>query len=208
MSKIEIVVSYSGLAINMRETYNSDRQLQLINSIKANDQVALRAFYVKNYSKIEGMVLKNSGTVDHAKDIYQESFIVVWNNLKSNRFEPKNETALEGYLYQIAKNKWMDVLRSKSFRKTNRISDETLAVLKQESNEDPDKEVLDIKLKKAMEAFKNLGQPCKSLLTNFYYEKKSLREIASELQLGEASVRNKKYRCMEKLRGIVLSSKS
>ncbi len=193
----------------MREAYKIEHQLQLIDAIKANDQVALKQFYVGNYSKIETMVLKNSGTIEHAKDLYQESFIVVWNNLKSNTFEPKNETALQGYLYQIAKNKWMDVLRSKTFKKTNTLTDETLAVLKQESNDDLDEEdVLNSRVKTVMEAFKNLGQPCKQLLTNFYYEKRSLRDLASELQLGEASVRNKKYRCMEKLRNIVLSSKS
>lgn len=207
MLKFEIVVSYSGLAINMRETYRTDHQLQLIKAIKANDQIALKEFYMSNYYKIEALVLKNSGSIEHAKDLYQESFITVWENLKTNKFIPKNETALQGYLYQIAKNKWMDVLRSNRFKKTNTLTNETLVFLKEEPIENFEEENSE-KLKKAMDAFKNLGQPCKQLLTNFYYEKKSLRVIASELQLEEASVRNKKYRCMEKLRSIALSSKS
>jgi len=191
----------------MSEAYKIDHQLQLINAIKANDQIALKKFYMSNYFKIEALVLKNSGSIEHAKDLYQESFITVWKNLKTKKFEPKNETALQGYLYQIAKNKWMDVLRSNNFKKTNTLTNETLAFLKEEVNDEPIEENQD-KLKRTMNAFKNLGQPCKQLLTNFYYEKKSLRVIASELQLEEASVRNKKYRCMEKLRNIVLSSKS
>lgn len=205
--KIEIVVSFSCLAINMREAHKTNTQLQLIEAIKANDQIALKQFYMSNYFKIEALVLKNSGSVDHAKDLYQESFIAVWKNLKANKFEPKNETALQGYLYQIAKNKWMDILRSSTFKKTNGLTDETLAVLKNESDED----VIganESKLNATMSAFKNLGQPCKQLLTDFYYDKKSLRVIASELQIEESSVRNKKYRCMEKLRNLVLSSKS
>lgn len=191
----------------MSEAYKIDHQLQLINAIKANDQIALKKFYMSNYFKIEALVLKNSGSIEHAKDLYQESFITVWKNLKTKKFEPKNETALQGYLYQIAKNKWMDVLRSNNFKKTNTLTNKTLAFLKEEVNDEPIEENQD-KLKRTMNAFKNLGQPCKQLLTNFYYEKKSLRVIASELQLEEASVRNKKYRCMEKLRSIVLSSKS
>ncbi len=59
-----------------------------------------------------------------------------------------------------------------------------------------------------MDAFKLLGNPCKQLLTTFYFEKKSLREIADELQIEENTARNKKYRCMEKLREMVLASKS
>ncbi|WP_456437983.1 RNA polymerase sigma factor [Psychroserpens sp.] len=191
----------------MREAYKTNHQLQLINAIKANDQTALKQFYMSNYHKIEALVLKNSGSVDHAKDLYQDSFIAVWKNLKTNKFEPKNETALQGYLYQIAKNKWMDVLRSNTFKKTNTLTDERLAFLKEEAI-DESRDDNEEKLKVTMSAFKNLGQPCKQLLTNFYYDKKSLRAIASELQLEEASVRNKKYRCMEKLRSIALSSKS
>ena len=101
----------------------------------------------------------------------------------------------------------MDILRSSTFKKTNGLTDETLSVLKDE----PDEDLIDAnesKLNATMSAFKNLGQPCKQLLTDFYYDKKSLRIIASELQIEEASVRNKKYRCMEKLRNLVLSSKS
>jgi RNA polymerase sigma factor (sigma-70 family) len=191
----------------MREAQKTHHQLQLIEAIKANDQIALKQFYMSNYFKIETMVLKNSGSVEHAKDLYQDSFIAVWKNLKTNKFEPKNETALQGYLYQIAKNKWMDVLRSNTFKKTNTLTDERMSFLKDEAIEEAEEENED-KLKSTMSAFKNLGQPCKQLLTNFYYEKKSLRDIASEFQLEEASVRNKKYRCMEKLRSIVLSSKS
>ncbi|WP_040254515.1 RNA polymerase sigma factor [Psychroserpens mesophilus] len=191
----------------MREAHKTNTQLQLIEAIKANDQIALKQFYMSNYHKIEALVLKNSGSIDHAKDLYQDSFIAVWKNLKANKFEPKNETALQGYLYQIAKNKWMDTLRSRTFKKTNGLTDETLAKLKEKPVDD-EIDTNESDLNTTMNAFKNLGQPCKQLLTNFYYEKKSLRVIASELQLEEASVRNKKYRCMEKLRNIVLSSKS
>lgn len=192
----------------MKEAHEINHQLQLVEAIKANDQIALKQFYMNNYFKIEALVLKNSGSVEHAKDLYQESFITVWKNLKADKFTPKNETALQGYLYQIAKNKWMDVLRSKTFKKTNSLSDETLDVLKHESEDVSIENEYSTKLIATMNAFKNLGQPCKQLLTHFYFEKKSLRVIASELQLGEASVRNKKYRCMEKLRSIALSSKS
>ncbi|WP_299225193.1 sigma-70 family RNA polymerase sigma factor [uncultured Psychroserpens sp.] len=189
----------------MRETYEKERQLQLVDAIKANDPIALKEFYMSNYSKIEALVLKNSGSVDHAKDLYQESFIAVWKNLKTKTFQPKNNTALEGYLYQIAKNKWMDVLRSNAFKKTNPLTNDKLIFLKQ--NDDELNDVKEEQLKTILKAFKNLGQPCKQLLTDFYYSKKPLRVIASELDLEEASVRNKKYRCMEKLRSIVFSSK-
>jgi len=63
----------------MRGSYDLKTQLQLIDAIKANDSVALQEFYTRNYYKTEAMVLKNNGTQEQAKDIYQEAFIAVWN---------------------------------------------------------------------------------------------------------------------------------
>ena len=44
----------------MREAYKIQHQLQLIEAIKANNQTALKEFYISNYPKIEAMVLKNT----------------------------------------------------------------------------------------------------------------------------------------------------
>ncbi|TXD83834.1 sigma-70 family RNA polymerase sigma factor [Subsaximicrobium wynnwilliamsii] len=189
----------------MSQVYKIQHQLQLINAIKDNDSLALKEFYMANYPKIEQLILKNSGSKAHAKDIYQEAFIAVWNNLRTGRFAPENDSALQGYLYQISKNKWLDVLRSKRFKSTQSLTEERSLFLSQdeETHEDPEETK---RLNLAMEAFKNLGEPCKSLLKTFYFEQKSLRDIASEMAIEESSVRNKKYRCMEKLRSIVLAS--
>ena len=56
----------------------------------------------------------------------------------------------------------------------------------------------------AATAFQHLKDGCKDLLAQFYYEKKSLKEIADNLGLDPASVRNKKYRCMQELRALAL----
>lgn len=192
----------------MRQHHTIDSQTQLVDAIKSNDSEALKSLYTNNYYKIEALVLKNSGTKEHAKDIYQEAFLSVWNNIKNDTFVPQNETALQGYLYQIAKNKWFDVLRSSQFKKTN-LMNPTMTFedkIDDEENEE-EQEIYKQKLKQAMEAFKVLGSPCKELLTTFYFKKKSLRDIAEKLNIEETTARNKKYRCMEKLREMVLASK-
>lgn len=180
-------------------------QSELVYAIKSNETSVLKHFYTANYKKIEVLVLKNSGSIEYAKDIYQDAFITVWTHVKNDKFIPENDTALQGYLYRIAKNKWTDVLRSKAFKNSKSLNTETIAVIENDESDYEHDAVENNKLKTAMEAFKNLGQPCKQLLTTFYFEKKSLRDIAEQLQLNEASVRNKKYRCMEKLRVLVNS---
>jgi RNA polymerase sigma factor (sigma-70 family) len=192
----------------MRESYEIDSQLQLIDAIKANNSAALKTLYTANYYKIEALVLKNNGTKEHAKDVYQEAFVVVWNNIKNDTFIPQNESALQGYLYQIAKNKWMDVLRSAQFKKTRFIDDALPLADTTEEQTNENNDVEKQKLKHTMAIFKTFGSPCKELLTAFYFEKESLRDIAKKLQIEENTARNKKYRCMEKLRELILASKS
>jgi len=179
--------------------------VQLIERIKSNDHKTLSDLYTNNFYKIETLVLKNSGTSAQAKDIYQEAFIAVWRNVKDNKFEPESDTAINGYLYTIAKNKWMDFVRSAAFNKTvsiNRLSNvtsrETVPEVEKKENDREQKLTL------AMKAFKDLGEACKNLLTKFYFEKKSMKEIAIDLQLDAASTRNKKYRCMQNLRQLAL----
>jgi RNA polymerase sigma factor (sigma-70 family) len=179
----------------------------LISALKRNDNKTLRNLYVTNYPKIEVLVLKNSGTKADAKDIYQEAFLAVWQNVKQNKFIPKSESSINGYLYTIAKNKWMDILRSQGYKKTVIASQLNHFEIKDEENNGIDDDILkDKRLEDVMLAFKNLGDACKSLLHQFYFEKKSMNLIAEELQLDSASTRNKKYRCMQKLRKIALKN--
>src|SRR5690606_35565653 len=164
-------------------------QSQLIKAIKTNNPSTLKSLYVSNYPKIESFVLLHNGTKEDAKDIYQEAFITVWNNIKNNYFIPLNETAIQGYLYTISKNRWMDVLKSSRFKKTTLNFDEKSLINQSDELHDLNQDnFLDEKLKSIMEAFKNMGAPCKELLTDFYYNKKSLRIIASELNIEENTV--------------------
>lgn len=179
----------------------------LIESIKANDVQVLKNLYVSNYPKIEVLVLKNNGSKDQAKDIYQEAFLAVWQNIKQGKFIPQSESSVNGYIYVIAKNKWMDVLRSHGYKKTIYTSQLAYFEPSTEENNDIDDDILnDKRLEDVMLAFKNIGEACKSLLRKFYFEKKSMNIIAEELGLDSASTRNKKYRCMQKLKEIALKN--
>lgn len=173
------------------------KQNRLVLEIQNNSESVLKKLYQENYYKTQGYVLKNNGSVPQAKDIYQEAFIAVWHNVKKGAFSPKNETALQGYLYQIAKNKWIDYLRSNQYKKTTPIKAEIKVQTEPITEEDKE---FDQRLKLVETHFESLGEECKALLKSFYYEKKSLRAIAKIFDINEASARNKKYRCIKKLK--------
>jgi len=179
---------------------------ELIKSIKQNNHTTLERLYQENYKKVEVLVLKNSGTVDNAKDIYQEAYLVTWQKIKKEEFVPKSESNINGFIYTVAKNKWLDVLRSKSYKSTTVMSQiEGLQFAGETESSALDLEQ-EHKIKKMMRAFASISDTCQDLLKKFYFEKLSMNDIAGVLHLDPASARNKKYRCMEKLRKTALNS--
>ena len=167
-------------------------------AIKLNDESALKALYKNNYHKIEAYILKNNGTEEQAKDIFQEAFVAVWRNIQLDKFQPENETAIDGYLYRIAKNKWMDHLRSSYYNKVVRMDDahpdEEIDTVAPEENE---------YLILVRKHFQHLGENCKKILTRFYFHNQSLRKIGAAMGWSEATARNNKYRCINKLKELI-----
>ena len=177
---------------------NNLNSLEIIVAIKANNEDVLKCLYEDNYFKVEKYVLTNSGTIEEAKDIYQEAFITLWRNIQMEKFYPESEHSLNAYLYRIAKNKWLDHLRSCHYRKTVPLM---AAADKREEEEIPEEDVqFIIEVKKH---FQQLGENCQELLIRFYYKKESMRTISKQFDWTEASTRNNKYRCLQKLRELL-----
>ena len=51
--------------------------------------------------------------------------------------------------------------------------------------------------------FDNLGENCKEVLSRFYYNKQSLKIIGQQFDWTEATARNNKYRCLQRLRELL-----
>lgn len=182
-------------AIQSNHSYQED----LLQAIKANDIVVLQKLYTDNFPKVASYIQKNNGDKEQAKDIFQEAMVVLWKAVKTEKFKATNATAIQGYLYTIAKNKWTDHLRSASYKKEV-SSDIVMTFAEAQETQETDEDLYDQKLEKAKLAFAQLGTECKELLSNFYFNKNSFEELAQDLGINIASVKNKKYRCMQRLR--------
>lgn len=205
------IVSFWGIAshpIKILLSSSNIDQKKIVDRVKANEPLVLKELYHTNYYKVEQYILKNSGSKEQVKDIYQEAFITVWENVKLGKFTPNEETALNGYLYRIAQHKWLDYLKSAHRRKQTSLTEYGDYFNELDKSTTPEIDDFNTeRLSKIVNTFKLLGEPCRNLLITFYFEKKPLREIAKELQIGEASARNKKYRCIEKLRTLIHNPK-
>ena len=142
--------------------------------------------------------MTNNGTETQAQDIYQEAFLATWRNVEMGRFQPKNANSIEGYLFRIVRNKWIDFLRSAKQNKTLPFKELTIAEEDNDERQEEDK-LIDL----VKEKFSELGESCRRLLTTFYYRQKPIKEIAAENNWTEATTRNNKYRCLQKLKELI-----
>ncbi len=172
-----------------------------------NEEVALREFYIAEFPKTKYYILKNGGSTENADDIFQEAYLSCWEKLTSGKFCPDNKKEIEAYLFTIAKNKWIDHVRNASKKKTIPINEKAHILTAEESQHINESEEKEQQLAITMKAFENLGQACKDLLTHFYFHKLSLRTIAEKLDMEVASAKNKKYRCIQKLKELAENQK-
>lgn len=187
----------------MGTTKQTDQKL--IQGFRKNDTAILEGVYGRVFPKIRAHVLKNNGTEAYAKDIFQEAFIVCWKNIKADKLA--GDSNIEAYLYTIAKNKWTDYLRSSDYKK-RKSNNDTLQLVREEEDAGVDEREEETKRNAMQQALAQLGQNCRTLLNLFYFERKSMNEIAQVLNLAAASARNQKYRCMEQLRKRTLELKN
>jgi RNA polymerase sigma factor (sigma-70 family) len=184
----------------MQKTNNQNTQYlslnQIVSLIKENDTYTLKLLYKNNFAKVKRYVEKNNGDEQQAKDLYQEAFLAMWRNIKDDKFTAQSENAINGYLFQIAKYKWLDHVRSARYRNTTLINRE----IEYHEPDIEENELQNKKIKAIMEAIGNLGERCQTMLKLFYFERKSFREISELLEMDEASARNAKYRCQEQLK--------
>ncbi len=171
----------------------------LLPAIKANDEQVLRQLYTGAYPTVARYVQKNSGTEDDAKDIYQEAFLAAWRNIQLDKFQATDASALPAYIFQIAKNKWIDHLRSRKNKHIVSLEDSMVNGTTTDMVSAENTEYLDA-VKNEM---KSLGERCRDLLNRFYYHKQSIREIAQHFNWTEPSAKNNKYRCLQELRTLV-----
>jgi RNA polymerase sigma factor (sigma-70 family) len=185
-----------------KDIFKSLSQEEITRAICLNDAVVLREIYEEGFPKVRRFVQANHGNEDEAKDIFQEAFMVLWQNVKKGAFIPTNQSAIQGYLFQVAKHKWLDWVRSKRFKRDRKQEDSFFLNQASELVE----ENMEDKYEQVEQALAKLGADCQELLKSFYFLKKSMEEIAATFGWTTQTVKNNKYRCMEKLRKFVLQN--
>ena len=172
----------------------------LLKGLAASDGRAIEVIYERNFKMIRAMVLNNNGSEDDARDIFQESMIVLYEKSKAPEFELNCQ--IRTYLYSVARRLWLKRLQQMQRYAEIQDIEDTVPV-----NEDVSVHEKKNQDYEQMEsAMAGLGEPCRSLLEAFYLQRRSMHEIADSFGYTNAdNAKNQKYKCLVRLKKLFFS---
>lgn len=189
------------MGLKQRHLYVTDEDF--ITAVRENDELGMRIMYKNYFQLILNLIVNNNGTEQEAKDIYQESFIILIESLKDETFVLNCK--IKTYLYSVSRRLWLKELTKKS-RKAGRFSDfEEFIPIEEESSADLFEK--DKRFKVLNESLEEIGEPCRTILEGFYIEKLSMTEIANKMGYTNAdNAKNQKYKCFKRLQKLVFKN--
>lgn len=168
-----------------------DGDLKILDSIYQEHREAFLAF-AKRYDLAQDDIL----------DIYQDATIAFYENVKNGKIDTL-QSSIKTYLFAIAKHMIYNKLKQKnSLIKPDdellNIADESIDFFSTINQTEQQ-----VYLQKALN---ELGDSCKELILNFYYERLSIQKIATKMgYANENTVKAHKSRCMKSLRDIFMT---
>lgn len=188
------------MSIKLSSSIPTDREVVL--GILNNSEEALNKLYLGYFPMVLQFILNNSGDEDDAKDVYQEAIIVLYDKIKSGNFELSSK--LKTYLYSVSRRIWLKKLAQQN-KKTNNIADfeDILAVEEDlEWHEQKDQQFDQMKT-----ALDNLGEPCKTIIQDFYIHNLSMQDICEKFGYTNTdNAKTQKYKCLQRLKKLFFQS--
>lgn len=172
---------------------------ELLDGLKSNNAMVIAYLYKKNYPSVANFIRLNGGNDDDAKDIFQETLVTLFHKVRQENFTLTAK--LNTYIYSIARNLWLTELKRKKQKSENVFELEEFLP----GDELLLEEVESIKLRynRLNWSLEKLGEPCKSILSYYYFYKWSMQEIAEKMGYTNAeNAKTQKYKCLLRLKKI------
>lgn len=184
-----------------------------------NDYLEIvRRWYVELRTPFAALLGSRYGGLSEAEveDIYQDVFLAIHRNLAEGRVAA--DTNWKSYVLRIGLNMASNAWRGKHEWRVEDISrsgdDESapsaqfvdmppLPILIEQATDDPAEQ--ETRIAAVNKAFDDLGEPCSTLLRDFYYNDLSLAEIRDEMGYNNTdTVKSKRYKCFARLKRLVM----
>ena len=178
---------------------------QLLDALRAGQKDRLSDFYRAHRAEFIRWAAKAFKTDEEvAVDAYQDSMIIFYENAVRGRLQHLTCT-LKTYLFAVGKHLLLRRLQQQTrvqFTDEDALrewaADDAMARLDEEKDRNHQQEVVH-------DQVMEMEEPCRSLLTLFYFDRLSMTEIARRMNYKNADVaKSQKARCLKGLRTRVL----
>jgi RNA polymerase sigma factor (sigma-70 family) len=167
--------------------------ISIIDGVRKQDDKVLNWLYDSYFSAVKNYVLSNSGSDDDAYDVFQDTIIVLYNQITEDTL--KLSTDLKGYFFSVARNVW-----SAQLRKKKRTVELEIDLPDEDNYEDQFDPLLERIISRVFPKLRADEQ----LILQLFSEGVSYEEIALRMDLkNETYARRKKYMCKEALLELV-----
>lgn len=128
-----------------------------------------------------------------AAEVYQASFIALYENIREGRLA-RLSVSLKTYLFRIARNKILNARRDAAGK------NEEL----REAFPDFETDGWAARQEIVYRTVQEMREPCSTVLTLYYWERRSMEQIARTMNYAGAQVaKNRKLACMRKLKAVL-----
>jgi len=179
---------------------------ELLAGLAEGSDMALTQLYQRYFPMALHLIISNNGTEDDAKDIFQEAMVVLYEKVAEGSLELHCQ--VKTYLYSICRRLWLKQLARKgryTLYDTERDLGEgepTIVVetdLAEHEQRDSQFEIME-------ESLVKLGEPCRTLLEDFYIRHLSMQEITEKFgYTNPDNAKTQKYKCLQRLKRLFFS---
>jgi RNA polymerase sigma factor (sigma-70 family) len=189
--------------VNNKIKHSKPTDSEIILGVLNNSSAILKHLYLEYYPMVLNLILNNNGNEDDAKDIYQEAIIVLHGKIKSGDFELSSK--LKTFIYSVCRRLWLKKLNQKS-RFGGDIKDyEDYLPVEEDVDLHAEK---DRQFSQMHEALQGLGEPCKTIIEDFYIKNLSMQDICEKFGYTNAdNAKTQKYKCLQRLKKLFFNKK-
>jgi RNA polymerase sigma factor (sigma-70 family) len=179
---------------NQMDNFELEPEEKILEAVRRKESKALQQLYKNNYQSVLHLVLNNSGNEDEARDIYQEAIIVLYENLQNPSF--RLTCKIQTYIYSVSRKLWLKQLTAKG-RNALKVEDvESFLPVEEPDTDDREEKFISMKI-----AMDGLGEPCKTLIEDFYLHRLSMQDISEKFGYTNSdNAKNQKYKCLARLK--------
>ncbi len=182
----------------MRDRQPALTDEELLTGLANGSDNALTELYRRYFPMVLQLITTNNGNEDDAKDIYQETLVVLYEKVRAGSFELHSQ--LKTYIYAVGRRLWLKQLAQKS-RYMVRNIDVDATDAGQVSDDLVDHEERDRQFELMTDSLGRLGEPCRTLLEDFYIRHLSMQDITEKFGYTNAdNAKTQKYKCLMRLK--------